>query len=243
MSFDATLAFATPAIEAAAEINDRFAPKDACGVIAHALTARGRIALVSSFGAESVVLLHMAAGVDRATPVLFVETGMLFAETLNYQKRVAARLGLSNIEIVRPDPVQLLTRDTDGLLHLADTDACCQLRKVEPLEAALAPFDGWISGRKRIHGGQRIALNLAEADGGQLKLNPLAHWSAREIANYMDVHDLPRHPLAGKGFASIGCEPCTSRALPGEGPRAGRWAGQDKTECGIHFIGGKAVRA
>ncbi|MCB1335920.1 MAG: phosphoadenylyl-sulfate reductase [Maritimibacter sp.] len=240
MPFEASLADA--AGYAAAEINDRFAPKDACGVIAHALTGRGRIALVSSFGAESVVLLHMAAGVDRAVPVLFVETGMLFAETLTYQKRVAARLGLTNVHVVRPDPAELLTRDTDGLLHQADTDACCSLRKVEPLAAALAPYDGWISGRKRIHGGQRIALNLAEADGERLKLNPLAHWSAREIAGYMDEHDLPRHPLTDKGYASIGCEPCTTRGALGAGPRDGRWAGRDKTECGIHFIGGKVVR-
>ena len=167
---------------------------------------------------------------------------MLFAETLTYQKRVAARLGLTNVHVVRPDPAELLTRDTDGLLHQADTDACCSLRKVEPLAAALAPYDGWISGRKRIHGGQRIALNLAEADGERLKLNPLAHWSAREIAGYMDEHDLPRHPLTDKGYASIGCEPCTTRGALGAGPRDGRWAGRDKTECGIHFIGGKVVR-
>lgn len=232
-----------PAVAAADEINARFAPKDACGVIAHALTHHGKIALVSSFGAESIVLLHMAAGVDRATPILFVETGMLFAETLSYQKRVAGHLGLTNVEIVRPDPVALLTRDTDGLLYLSDTDACCELRKVEPLARALAPYDGWISGRKRIHGGQRVALNLAEADGNSLKLNPLAHWSSHEIAQYIEAHDLPRHPLAAKGFSSIGCAPCTRRSEPGEDLRAGRWPGQDKSECGIHFIDGKAVRA
>ncbi|GKY89468.1 phosphoadenylyl-sulfate reductase [Sinisalibacter aestuarii] len=241
MPYEATLPVFT-ADDAAAEINARFAPKDACGVIAHALTARGRIALVSSFGAESVVLLHMAAAVDRAVPVLFVETGMLFAETLSYQRRVAERLGLSNVRIVRPDPVQLLTRDTDGLLHQSDTDACCTLRKVEPLANALLPYDGWISGRKRIHGGQRIELELAEAEGERLKLNPLAHWSGTEIAAYMEAHDLPRHPLTAKGYGSIGCAPCTRAARPGEAPRAGRWPGQDKTECGIHFIDGKAVR-
>lgn len=241
MPFEAT-AF-TSAQDAAVEINDRFAPKDACGAIAHALTARGKIALVSSFGAESVVLLHMAASVDRDVPVLFVETGMLFAETLNYQRRVAERLGLTNLQIVRPDPVALLTRDTDGLLHLADTESCCQLRKTEPLERALAPFDGWISGRKRIHGGLRVTLDLAETDGARLKLNPLAHWTARDIAAYMDAHELPRHPLATKGYSSIGCAPCTSPSQPGEPPRAGRWRGADKTECGIHFIDGKVVRA
>jgi phosphoadenosine phosphosulfate reductase len=227
---------------AAADINHRFAPKDACGVIAHALTQHGRIALVSSFGAESVVLLHMAASVDRAVPVLFINTGMLMPETPAYQALVAERLGLSNVQVVKPDPVALLTRDTDALLHLADTEGCCALRKTEPLARALAPFDGWISGRKRIHGGQRVALDLAETDGARLKLNPLAHWSGREIAAYMEAHDLPRHPLAARGFSSIGCAPCTSPSLPGESPRAGRWRGADKTECGIHFIDGKAVR-
>jgi len=239
MPFEATF---LPVAEVADQINARFAPTDAAGVIAHALSGLGRIAMVSSFGAESVVLLHMLAGIDRTTPVLFIETGMLFAETLRYQKRVAERLGLGNVQIIRPDPAQLLTRDTDGLLHQGDTDACCTLRKVEPLEQSLVPYDGWISGRKRFHGGQRVALDLAEADAGRLKLNPLAHWSAREISAYMEAHDLPRHPLAEAGYSSIGCVPCTRRSEPGDPPRAGRWARSGKTECGIHFSNGKAVR-
>lgn len=241
MPFEAT-AEADPFI-AANEINARFAPKDACGLVGHALTSRGNIALVSSFGTESVVLLHMVAAVDKTAPVLFLETGMLFAETLAYQEEVAAHLGLTNVQVIRPDTAQLLLRDTDGLLHQADHDACCQLRKVEPLERALAPFDGWISGRKRVHGGQRMALELAEADGTHLKLNPLAHWSPQEIAAYMDEHNLPRHPLVARGYGSVGCAPCTSRTKVGEDARAGRWRGSDKNECGIHFIGGKVVRA
>lgn len=230
---------------AADDINARFAPKDACGVIAHALTARGRVAMVSAFGAESVVLLHMLAGVDRSAPVLFIETGMLFAETLRYQERVAERLGLTNVTRVKPDPTQLLIRDTDGLLHQGNTDACCTLRKVEPLAGALARYDGWISGRKRFQGGLRVDLDLAETDGDRLKLNPLAHWSAREVAEYMDRFDLPRHPLVAKGYGSIGCAPCTIPAAVGEtedGGRAGRWHGTARTECGIHFENGKAVR-
>lgn len=228
---------------AAKEINARFAPKDACGVIAHAIETRGKIALVSSFGADSVVLLHMAAGVSYDVPVLFLDTGMLFAETLIYQRRVAERLGLTNMQIIHPDPTELFTRDPDALLHLSDTDACCTLRKVEPLARALAAYDVWINGRKRVHGGQRVALNLAEADGKRLKLNPLAHWSTHEIADYMAVHDLPRHPLVARGYSSIGCEPCTRRTRPGEAARSGRWTGKAKTECGIHFLNGNAVRA
>ncbi len=241
MPFEAS-AEAAPYI-AANEINARFPAKDAIGVVGHALSTRGNIALVSSFGTESVVLLHMVANVDKAAPVLFLETGMLFVETLAYQQELADTLGLTNVQVIRPDPAQLLLRDTDGLLHQADHDACCDLRKVEPLERALAPFDGWITGRKRVHGGQRVTLELAEADGTHLKFNPLAHWSAEDIRNYMDEHDLPRHPLSAKGFSSVGCAPCTSRVKSGEDPRAGRWRGSDKNECGIHFVGGKVVRA
>lgn len=240
MPFEAPILSATAA---AKEINTRFAAKDARGVIAHAVATRSEIALVSSFGADSVVLLHMAAEVSTDLPVLFLDTGMLFAETLIYQRRLAQRLGLTNVQIVRPDPEDLLMRDTDAILYLSDTNACCALRKVEPLARALAPYDGWINGRKRVHGGQRVALELAEADGERLKLNPLAHWSTREIAEYMAAHDLPRHPLVARGYSSIGCEPCTRRTRPGEPARSGRWTGQDKTECGIHFSDGKAVRA
>lgn len=230
------------AAQAAAEINAGFAPQDARGVIAHAIAGPGRVALVSSFGAESVVLLHMVAQIDPATPVLFLDTGKLFAETLDYQRRLTALFGLTGLQVIRPDPVELLLRDTDGIRHLADKDGCCALRKVEPLERALSGYDSWISGRKRFHGGQRQALDLAEAEDGRLKLNPLAHWSATEIAAYFEAHTLPRHPLAARGFASIGCAPCTSPVQAGEDPRAGRWRGSDKTECGIHFVNGKVVR-
>ncbi|MFO7854073.1 MAG: phosphoadenylyl-sulfate reductase [Paracoccaceae bacterium] len=204
----------------------------------------GRIALVSSFGAESVVLLHMVSRLDSGTPVLFGETGMLFPETLSYQRKIAETLGLSDIRHLHPDPADLAAEDRDGALHRRDDRACCRIRKVLPLERALAGFDAWITGRKRSQSPGRAALPFAERDGaGRLKLNPLADWSPRDIAAQMDRHALPRHPLVAKGFPSIGCAPCTTPVGPGEAPRAGRWRGKDRDECGIHFVGGRATRA
>lgn len=225
-----------------AELNARFAELPTQSFVDHVLSAQGEVALVSSFGTESVVLLDMVARADRHAPVLFLETGMLFAETLAYQHDIADRLGLTNLQVVRPAPADLAARDPFGRLHMADSDACCDIRKVRPLEAALAPFDGWITGRKRMHGGQRVALDLAESDGQRTKFNPLAHWSGQEVRAYIEERGLPRHPLVTRGFASVGCAPCTSPTREGEDPRAGRWRGASKDECGIHFIGGKAVR-
>ena len=204
---------------------------DALGVLAEAMDAhRGRIALVSSFGAEAVVLLHLVARLDPMTPVLFLETGMLFPETLDYQKRVADLLGLGDVRVIRPQAGAL----HDGL-HATDPDACCALRKTRPLGTALLGFDAWITGRKRIHGGQRVSLPVIETDpAGRTKINPLAEWSATDIETYFSRHPLPRHPLVERGYASIGCAPCTTRTRDGEDPRAGRWRGQDKVECGIH---------
>lgn len=203
----------------------------------------GEVALVSSFGAESVVLLHMVAQIDRSTPVIFLDTEMLFPETLTYQREVADRLGLTDLRVIRPNRAALLERDVDGILHTFDTDACCALRKTEPLEAALQGFGGWITGRKRVQGGQRAQLPLFEKDtGARIKINPLAAWTPKMIADYMDAHDLPRHPLVARGFASVGCAPCTTKVGEDEDPRAGRWRGMEKTECGIHFENGKAIR-
>ncbi|WP_299191418.1 phosphoadenylyl-sulfate reductase [uncultured Litoreibacter sp.] len=218
---------------------------DAQTVLKHALddVQIGEVALVSSFGAESVVLLHMVAEIDPATPVIFLDTEMLFPETLTYQRELASTLGLTDIRVVTPDRAKVMERDVDGILHTFDTDACCTLRKTEPLERALQGFGGWITGRKRVQGGQRAQLPLYEKDETtRIKINPLAAWTPKMIADYMDQHDLPRHPLVARGFASIGCAPCTTKVAEGEDPRAGRWRGQEKTECGIHFEGGKAIR-
>lgn len=204
----------------------------------------GRVALVSSFGADSVVLLHLVSRIGPATPVLFSQTGMLFAETLTYQQAVAAELGLTNVRLVRPTAAALSGADPADDLHHRDPDACCDLRKTAPLRRALEPFAAWITGRKRHQSAARAAMPLAEYDDAwRVKLNPLADWSARDVRDYRVRHDLRPHPLVGRGYPSIGCKPCTTPVAAGEDPRAGRWRGSGKTECGIHFVNGRPVRA
>ncbi|MEO9825009.1 MAG: phosphoadenylyl-sulfate reductase [Paracoccaceae bacterium] len=231
--------------ERAAILNTRFKGKTAQEVVEHALNAPeiGRVALVSSFGAESVVLLHMIAQVDKTAPVLFIDTEMLFAETLGYQEKVARALGLRNVQTIKPDRDAVFLRDNSNRMHIHNPDGCCALRKTEPLERALESFDGWFTGRKRFQGGKRAELEFFEADGdSRIKVNPLAHWEPKDIASYIAQHKLPKHPLVAKGFASLGCAPCTSKVIDGEDPRAGRWRGQNKSECGIHFENGQAMR-
>ncbi|MEX0340782.1 MAG: phosphoadenylyl-sulfate reductase [Arenibacterium sp.] len=223
-------------------LNARFRHHSATDVMRHALRELEGIALVSSFGAESVALLHMAAVIDRDVPVLFIDTEMLFTETLIYQADVGEKLGLRNISIIRAKDAHL--RDPDGRLHKRDPDACCTLRKTEPLNRALAPYRGWITGRKRFQSGKRASLPFFEAEPGtgRIKINPLAHWRREDVAMYIAENRLPRHPLVAKGYPSIGCAPCTTPVKPGEDPRAGRWRDQNKDECGIHFVNGKMVR-
>jgi len=200
---------------------------------------KGRTALVSSFGAESAVLLDMVATVDPATPGIFLDTGKLFGETPDYRRELTALLGLEDVRIARPDPAALASRDPQGKLWRHDPDLCCHLRKTEALERALAGFAAWITGRKRFQGGLRSALPTleGEAASGRIKLNPLAPWSAEDIERYRLLRNLPAHPLVADGFASLGCVPCTRRVAPGEPPRGGRWWGLDKSECGIHLPG------
>lgn len=195
----------------------------------------GRLAVVSSFGTESAALLKIVADVDRSIPVLFLDTGWLFEETMAYRDTLAALLGLTDVRTIGPSAAAL-RRDTQRDLWHSDPDTCCRIRKIEPLERGLASFDGWFNGRKRYHGGARAGLPLVEIDGLRLKFNPLARATRDEIDAIFRDAGLPRHPLEARGFASIGCMPCTSRAQPGEALRAGRWRGRDKTECGIHPV-------
>ncbi|QXQ07202.1 phosphoadenylyl-sulfate reductase [Sphingosinicellaceae bacterium] len=193
---------------------------------------RGRVAAVSSFGAESAVLLDMVAKVDQDVPVIFVNTQKIFGETLAYRDELAERLGFTDLRVFRPDPYLLAQKDSTSLRWSYDPDGCCDLRKVEPLRRALAPFDAWISGRKGF--GSRNGLPRFEIDEGRLKINPLADWTKPALDLYFAEHKLPHHPLEAQGYPSIGCVPCTSQVKPGEDPRSGRWRGWDKTECGIH---------
>jgi phosphoadenosine phosphosulfate reductase len=194
----------------------------------------GRFAVVSSFGADSAMLLALVAEIDPSVPVLFLDTGMHFPETLAYRDELAARLGLTDIRSITPDAAEVARRDPDGELHRYVPDDCCALRKVAPLERALAPFAAWATGRRRGQAATRRALPFVETVDGRSKYNPLADWSAERIAAELARRGLPRHELVARGFPSIGCAPCTRAVRPGEDARAGRWAGTGKVECGIH---------
>jgi phosphoadenosine phosphosulfate reductase len=196
----------------------------------------GKIALVSSFGTESAILLHMIAEIDTATPVIFLDTGKLFPETLAYRDALIARLGLTDVRSIRPSGAQLAAWDPDGRLWQKDVDMCCAIRKTNPLDAALEGFGAWITGRKRAQGGTRAQLNMVDTGpDGRTTVNPLAFWDDARIEAYFVRHRLPRHPLQAEGYTSIGCATCTARPIAGEDKRSGRWAGLDKTECGIHM--------
>lgn len=195
----------------------------------------GDVAIVSSFGAESAVLLHLVASVDPSVPVIFLDTGKHFPETLAYRDQLAAKLGLTNLRIVTPDAETIAKKDETGLRWSYDPDGCCEIRKVIPLEKAMAGFDASLTGRKAFQASTRNALPRFEVDAaGKLKINPLADWTKADLDAYFVEHGLPAHPLVAEGYLSIGCAPCTNKVKPGEDARSGRWVGWDKTECGIH---------
>lgn len=198
----------------------------------------GDIAIVSSFGAESAVLLHLVSRVDANVPVLFLDTGKHFPETLDYRDLLVKQLGLTNLINLVPDAEELAKKDENGLRWSYDPDGCCEIRKVKPLEKALLGYDASFSGRKAFQAATRATLPRFEVDTadaqGRLKVNPLIDWSPERIAAYIAEHDLPAHPLVAQGYPSIGCMPCTSKVAEGEDPRSGRWRGWNKTECGIH---------
>ena len=224
--------------ETAAELDQALREASPPEIIAGALRAvgRDRLAVVSSFGTESAALLKVMADVDPAIPVVFLDTGWLFEETLVYRDTLIAALGLRDVRSVKPLDEALQRDDPERDLWFSDPDACCRIRKVEPLARALAPFAAWINGRKRFQGGVRAVLPVVEADGVKLKFNPFANVSREEIDLIYSQAKLPPHPLVASGFMSVGCMPCTSRTAPGEDARAGRWRGKAKTECGIHTV-------
>jgi phosphoadenosine phosphosulfate reductase len=231
-------AFGDLALAARAEwLNRRWADASTDRILAEAieLAFKGRIAVVSSFGAEAAVLLHLVAQIDKATPILFLETGKHFLETLTYRDILIDRFGFTDARSLEPSAADLAREDPAGDLWSKQPDRCCHLRKVIPLDTALREFDAWVTGRKRYQTSHRAALPFAEVADGRIKINPLARWSEPEINQAFKDFRLPRHPLFDEGFASIGCAPCTRRILEGEDSRAGRWSGTEKTECGIHF--------
>ncbi len=228
----------TAALPLADELDRALRAAQPSEVIAAALktVGRDRLALVSSFGTELAALLKVMADVDPAIPVIFLDTGWLFEETLAYRDTLIATLGLRDVRSIKPADEALQREDPERELWFSDPDACCRIRKVEPLARALAPFDAWINGRKRFQGGARAAIAVVEADGARLKFNPFANVSRADIEAIYAAAKLPPHPLAASGFLSVGCMPCTSRTSLDEDTRAGRWRGRPKTECGIHTV-------
>ena len=220
----------------AAKLSENLAGASPSAIVAEALRSvgSGRVAVASSFGIESATLLKIVADVDPSIPVIFLDTGWLFPETLAYRDTLVARLGLTDVRTIAPSAEALAQKDPKRDLWAVDPDACCYLRKVEPLGEVLNDFDAWINGRKRYQGGQRSGIHAVEVEGSRLKFNPLARVTPAEIAAMFKSWNLPRHPLAGQGFTSLGCMPCTKRTNPGDNARAGRWADSEKTECGIH---------
>lgn len=226
----------------AQESDDPYFGYSAQKAIEHALRDyNGKIVLASSLGVDSVVLLHMVAQIDKNVPIIFLDTGKHFRETLAYRDMLIEDLGLTDFRNIRPDPKALAAEDPTGMLHAADPDACCDLRKVRPLDGVISGFEARITGRKRYQTPDRHNMPILELGGRQAKVNPLAYWQAKDVTAYMRKHDLPPHPMLALGFLSIGCQPCTTRVAEGEDPRAGRWRNSDKTECGIHYIDGKWV--
>ena len=210
---------------AASRLETRFARLKASSLLRLAIEDLypGRIALVSSFGADAAALLHMVAQIDKATPVVFVDTGQHFSETLAYRDDLVERLGLANIIVAMPNAETVMQEDPERFLFASDPDRCCEIRKVRPLAEAIEGYDAWITGRKGFQSATRATLPLFEAEGERIKVNPLVGWSASDVLKYIADAGLPRHPLVAKGFPSIGCLPCTSRVAPGEDPRSGRW--------------------
>jgi phosphoadenosine phosphosulfate reductase len=190
----------------------------------------GEVALSASFAGGGIVLAHLLSQIDPSVPVLFLDTGFHFPETLEFKERLSARLGIT---------VQTLTPATDpGPLYETDADACCQIRKVDPMQRALESFTAWVSALRRDQGPTRASVSTIELhERGErplIKIHPLAKWTRDDVARYVREHDLPSHPLLSRGYSSIGCWPCTRPTLPGESERAGRWSGTNKVECGLH---------
>jgi phosphoadenosine phosphosulfate reductase len=181
------------------------------------------------------------ARINPDTPILFLNTGKLFGETLRYRDRLQDALGLGDVRSLSPSLDARQAADPEGTLWSRDTDACCNLRKVVPLNRALAPFAAQITGRKRFQTRERANMQPVEFHEGRFRFNPLWQWNLEQLEAYMQTHKLPRHPLVEDGYPSIGCMPCTRRVQAGEDYRAGRWSGLDKDECGIHLTDGGGI--
>jgi phosphoadenosine phosphosulfate reductase len=221
--------------------NERLAGLDAAGRVAWARSEfGGRFCVTSSFGLQAAVMLHLVAQVDRSIPVLFSDTGYHFSETLAYRDYLAKRLGL-RVVAVRAELLRLEFEEEHGDVRASDPDLCCRRNKVEPLRQALRDYDCWATGIRRTQTDERREVSFLQPDRnqpGRWKLAPIADFSDQEVTEYFARFGLPPHPLAAKGYTSVGCAGCTRRPEPGSEPRSGRWGNTGKTECGLHLVRG-----
>ena len=196
---------------------------------------RPDVILTCSFQHDGVVLAHMLREIAPDVPVVFINTGFHFPETLAYRDAIVERFGLRLVELQPIMPRDEFAKQHGLDLYARNPDLCCHINKVEPLRRYLPGVRAWINGRRRDQAWTRQGLRVVEEhQGGLYKINPLASWTSRDTFYYLEQHSIPLHPLFEQGYASIGCAPCTRPVLPGEDQRAGRWSGQEKTECGIH---------
>ena len=231
------------AVARLAALQEKAKGRDAHGILELALREEfaGKTAVVSSFGAESVVLLKLVADIDPNTPILFLNTGKLFGETLRYRDRLQDVLGLGDVRSLSPSLAEREAKDAEGTLWSRNADACCDFRKTIPLARALEPFQAQITGRKRFQTRERADMQAVEYFEGRYRFNPLWQWDQHQLEAFTERNNLPRHPLVEDGYPSIGCMPCTRRVQAGEDYRAGRWSGLDKDECGIHLTDGGGI--
>ena len=198
-----------------------------------------KISYVCSFGAESAIILDMISKIKKDFPIVFINTLKLFQETIDYKNYLKESLGLKNIIEIQPETNELKYKDKNNDLWKTDTDKCCELRKVKPLNQALKNYDAWFSGRKSYHSDVRQENTMVELHDDKYIVSPLLNWKRVDIENYFLAHDLKRHPLVFQSYLSIGCTHCTSKTIDANDVRSGRWANSEKTECGIHNLKAK----
>ena len=217
------------------EAQQRFEDAPASEVLAWAGRTFGTDLVVASSMADTH-LVHLAQAAAPGVHVLFLDTGYHFPETIGTRDAVGAVYDVNLISITPRQTVAEQDAEHGPKLHDRDPELCCALRKVEPLERGLSPYTAWVNGMRRVDAPTRKDIRVVDFDAkrGMVKISPIAAWTDEDVADYVEKHGVLVNPLFQDGYTSIGCEPCTRRVQPGEDPRAGRWAGTAKTECGIH---------
>ena len=218
------------------DLNLRFQEQEANEILYESINKffLKKIVYVCSFGAESAVILHLISNISKDFPIIFLNTGKLFDETLNYRNDLIKLFNLTNIIEIYPEKFDLTKHDANEVLWKADHNKCCEIRKVNPLKKALKPYTTWISGRKGYHSNERREKKVLEIVNSKFVLSPLINWSQNKITEYFESFNIPKHPLYKKGYLSIGCRNCTVTSSDSNNVRSGRWSNTKKTECGIH---------